>query len=787
MRALAGRNQSADQLVCFAGGGAYDHYVPSVVWALAGRSEFYTSYTPYQPELSQGVLQTLFEFQSMICELTGLEVSNASLYDGATALVEAVNMARGHGRGRVLVSAGVDPRLVDTLRAYGRGAGYEPEIVPHRRTVGAASPTSVRTWRPSSCSTRTCTASSSPSATCSAARTTGERARSRCSTRSRSACSRRPAELGADIAVAEGQSLGNHLNYGGPYLGLIAARLDDVRRMPGRIVGETVDVDGTTGYVLTLQAREQHIRREKANSNICTNQTLMAIAATIYLGWLGPAGLAELGRQCASKAAYTAERLTEIEGVDLLHPDAPFFKEFAVTPAPAGDRRPRRAASTAASWPGVPLADADGRALAVAVTEKRSRDEIDRFVAGVRGGARVIGAPIRRQGPSIGGGHDHGPVAARAGRRSGSRRSTCPARRSRRSRARRAVPGLPEVSEIDLVRHYTRLSQMNYGVDTGFYPLGSCTMKYNPKVAETVAALPGFQRMHPLQPDQTAQGALELLWRLEQALCEITGMARATLQPPAGACGEMTGLLIMRAYHEERGGGRTKVIIPDSAHGTNPASVHLAGFQAVPVPSDARGLVDVSVLEKLVDDEVAGLMLTNPNTLGLFEQEIEEIARIVHGVGGLVYYDGANLNAILGRCRPGRHGLRHRAHQHAQDVRDAARRGRAGRGSRRRGRGARAVPARAPSSQRDDATGTFRWDDDRPRSIGRLHGYHGNVGVLVRAYAYVFLHGADGLKAVSELAALNANYLAALDRRRLPARVPGRAAHARVRGDREGG
>jgi glycine dehydrogenase subunit 1 len=379
MRKLASRDRSVDELVCFAGGGAYDHYVPSVVWALAGRSEFYTSYTPYQPELSQGVLQTLFEFQSMICELTGLEVSNASLYDGATALVEAVNMARGHGRDRVLVSAGVDPRLVDTLRTFGKGAGYEPEIFPvvdgrggdpdvspdvaavvvqHPNVFGVLEPMRDLFSR---------------------AHDGGARAIQVFDPLSLGVLAP-PGELGADIAVAEGQSLGNHLNYGGPYLGLIAARLDDVRRMPGRIVGETLDVDGRTGYVLTLQAREQHIRREKANSNICTNQTLMAVAATIYLGWLGPAGLVELGRQCVSKAAYAAERLTGIDGVELRYPDAPFFKEFALAlPRPAVEIRD--ALLERGFLAGVPLADvhAEGGVLIVAVTEKRSREEIDRF------------------------------------------------------------------------------------------------------------------------------------------------------------------------------------------------------------------------------------------------------------------------------------------------------------------------------------------------------------------------------------------------------------------------
>jgi glycine dehydrogenase subunit 1 len=382
LRSLAGRDRHADEMVCFAGRGAYDHYVPSLVWALAGRSEFYTSYTPYQPELSQGVLQVLFEFQSMICELTGLEVSNASLYDGATALVEAVNMARGHGRDRVLVSAGVDPRMIDTLRSYGRGGGYDPEvfgvvdgrggtpevgpdvaavIVQHPNVYGVLEPVRDLFGR---------------------AHDGGARAIQVFDPLSLGVLAP-PGELGADIAVGEGQCLGNHLNYGGPYLGLIAARLDDVRKMPGRIVGETVDVDDRTGYVLTLQAREQHIRREKANSNICTNQTLMAIAATIYLGWLGPAGLEELGHQCASRAAYTAARLCEAPGVELLFPDAPFFKEFALRlPRPAVEVRD--ALVDRGILAGVPLASAGEEVLVVAVTEKRDRGEIDRYADALR-------------------------------------------------------------------------------------------------------------------------------------------------------------------------------------------------------------------------------------------------------------------------------------------------------------------------------------------------------------------------------------------------------------------
>ncbi|HET7235547.1 MAG TPA: aminomethyl-transferring glycine dehydrogenase subunit GcvPA [Actinomycetota bacterium] len=376
LAALAARNRSADDLVCFAGGGAYDHYVPAVVWALAGRSEFYTSYTPYQPELSQGVLQALFEYQSMICDLTGLEVSNASLYDGATALAEAVNLARTtEGRDRVLVSAGVDRRYVETLRTYGRGAGYEPEVFDVVDGRGG---------EPQVGDDVACVIVQHPNAygllepardLFGLAHAGGARAIQVFDPLSLGVLAP-PGDLRADIAVAEGQVLGNHLNHGGPYLGVIATRLDDVRRLPGRIVGETVDVDGRTGYVLTLQAREQHIRREKATSNICTNQTLMAVAATVYLGWLGPQGLEELGRRCASKAVYAAGRLAEIPGVEPLFGDAPFFKEFPLRlPRPAAEVRD--ALVERGYLAGVPLPDADGHALLVAVTERRTREEID--------------------------------------------------------------------------------------------------------------------------------------------------------------------------------------------------------------------------------------------------------------------------------------------------------------------------------------------------------------------------------------------------------------------------
>jgi glycine dehydrogenase subunit 2 len=392
-----------------------------------------------------------------------------------------------------------------------------------------------------------------------------------------------------------------------------------------------------------------------------------------------------------------------------------------------------------------------------------------------------VGAPVRAAGPP-----GEGTLAdvSRSGRRAwswpkplteilGEDRPSLPIAEEF---LRKTPPALPEVAERDLVRHYTRLSQINYGVDTGFYPLGSCSMKYNPKVAETAAAMPGFQRLHPHQPEDTVQGALMLMWLLEGALCELTGMSRCTFQPPAGASGELTGLLVMRAFHKKNGDARKKIVIPDSAHGTNPASVTLSGYETLQVPSDARGLVDLSALEKLVDEDVAGLMLTNPNTLGLFEEEIQGIARAMHEVGGLLYYDGANLNAIMGKVRPGDMGF-DIVHINTHKT-FATPHGGGGPGAGPVAVSERLVPfLPTPMLRREEDTGRILFDHDRPDSIGRVHGFFGNFGVLVRAYAYVFIHGGDGLTRLSERAVLNANYLAEKVKGAYPLAFPGRPMH----------
>jgi glycine dehydrogenase subunit 2 len=320
-----------------------------------------------------------------------------------------------------------------------------------------------------------------------------------------------------------------------------------------------------------------------------------------------------------------------------------------------------------------------------------------------------------------------------------------------------------EVSERDLVAHFTRLSHRQYAVDVGAYPLGSCTMKYNPKLCDEVAGLTGLTGAHPAAPASLVQGWLELLVALEEALCEVTGMAAATLQPAAGAAGELTGLMLMRAWHAGRDGSRRRrVIIPDSAHGTNPASVTLGGYEVTTVASDARGCVDVHALEAALDETVAGIMLTNPNTLGLFEEDIASIAAAVHDVGGLLYYDGANLNAILGVARPGDMGF-DIVHMNLHKT-FATPHGGGGPGA-----GPVAVserlapflpgprPVRRPGDQEDHEDG-YGWEMPE-RSIGRVHSWHGNAVVLARAYAYILANGGDGLRRVADAAVLNANWL----------------------------
>ena len=317
-------------------------------------------------------------------------------------------------------------------------------------------------------------------------------------------------------------------------------------------------------------------------------------------------------------------------------------------------------------------------------------------------------------------------------------------------------PSLPEVSELDIVRHFTRLSQKNFGVDTHFYPLGSCTMKYNPKINEYLAALPRFKEIHPYQPEETTQGILEIFYELGEYLSIISGLDNISLQPAAGAHGEVTSLLIIKAYFKDKGEKRTKILIPDSAHGTNPASSHLAGYEAISVSSGKDGLIDLQDLKSKVDSEVSCLMLTNPNTLGLFEEQIMQIEKLIHHHGAILYLDGANLNAILGKVRPRDFGvdiMHFNLHKTFSTPHGGG------------GPGAGPIGVKEflapylPKPVVNKRNNNYSLDYNRPKSIGRIRSFYGNTEAILKTYVYIRMLGDEGLKSVSDLAVLNANYL----------------------------
>jgi len=344
---------------------------------------------------------------------------------------------------------------------------------------------------------------------------------------------------------------------------------------------------------------------------------------------------------------------------------------------------------------------------------------------------------------------------------------------------------LPEVSEPEVVRHFVRLSQWNFSIDTQFFPLGSCTMKHNPKVNEWAARLPLYANVHPLAPDHLAQGSLEIMVRLQELLGEIVGLPGVTLQPAAGAQGEFTGLMMMRAYHQNEGRSPRKIFIPDSAHGTNPASCALNGFDAVPFPTGKDGLIDPEILARIVEeagDDVAGMMLTNPNTLGMYETALPTLARIIHDKGGLVYGDGANMNAVLGKARPGDAGVD--VMQFNLHKTFTTPHGGGGPGSGPVAFVDKLAPYQpGPVARREGDT--FVLDHDRPKSVGRVRSFQGNFGMMVRAYTYIRELGAEGLEQVSERAVLNANYLAARLKKTLPLGFETQSLHEAVFTDKE--
>ena len=776
LRELARRNTSAEDEVTFLGAGMYDHYVPAIVDSIITRSEFLTPYTPYQPEISQGGLQVMFEYQTAISELTGLPVSNASVYEGPSALAAAGYLAKLQqpSRTRFLVSRGVHPHSRETLATTSVGWGTTIEELPLEDGVTDADAleaalsdevSAVFLQYPNFLG-----AVEDLEALVPAAKACGALVIVQCDPIPLGIL-RPPGDFGVDIAVGEGQTLGNRLDFGGPSFGFFAAQEAHLRRMPGRIAGETTDVDGRRGFVLTLQTREQHIRRDKATHNICTAQALNALAGRDLPELARPPRAGRAGRAAAAAhriRARVAGRARR-RRAPARAPRRARVRRLPRRGRRAGDRavrrrRRQRRLRARARLPRAPERPAGGDHRAALQGRHRPArpDAAVRADHGARGGADVTSetAQQRDRARTI-------YEKSQEGRRAfvapeldvPHRDDLLPERFRRREPAR-----LPEIAEPEIVRHYNRLSKRNFDLDTGFYPLGSCTMKHNPKLHERVAGMAGHARLHPLQRPARAQGALQLMWELQRALAEISGLPHVSLQPSAGSHGELAGVLLTRAYHEDRGEQRTKVLTPDTAHGTNPATVTMAGLEVVKVGTNADGGVDVEDLKAKTGDDVACLMLTNPNTLGLFDTNIEEIAHVVHDAGATLYYDGANLNAVMGVTRPGDMGfdiVHFNLHKTFTQPH----------GGGGPGAGPIAVSDRIdpflprPQIVRHEsgngAGPAFDLDFDRPKSIGRLRGFQGNYGVFVRSFAYILSLGGDGLQEASETAVLNANYLLA--------------------------
>jgi len=728
---LAEKNKDLDHWTSFLGAGAYEHYIPAALETLISRSEFVTPYTPYQAEASQGTLEALFEFQSLICELTGMDVANSSMYDGASALVEAAIMATNiTGRKEILVSASLHPAYKKVLETYLRNLNLEIREIEYDVKLGTVDLNWLKV------KTNEYTAAvivQNPNffGCIEALKKIGEITHSQGALFIVSVLE--PLSLAileapgkyADIVTGEGQSFGNPLYFGGPHLGFFATKKKFAPRMPGRLVGINKNKNGKDTYTLVWQPREQHIRREKATSNICTNNALNAIAATIYLYLLGGKGLKKLAEENLKKAYYTQKMILANAGLKpKFSSSSPFFNEFTLA---CNAESIKQKLLKDRIFAGITWKDS----LLVAVTETKTKKDINHFVEKIA--SFPLFKPIMSY-PKI-------------------EYLNFPSQYLRNSPLK-----IPNLSEPEVVRIFTRMSQRNFSVDTHFYPLGSCTMKYNPKMCERIAGLAGFKNIHPYQDKETVQGVLELGWKMEKALCEITGMDRFSLQPAAGAHGELLGMMIARAYHNERGDtARKKVVIPDSAHGTNPASCARCGYEAVEVKSKENGKIDIRLLKEVMNNEVAAVMLTVPNTLGLFESKILEIANIVHKKGGLLYLDGANMNALLGIARPKDMGF-DIVHLNLHKTFGTPHGG-GGPGSGPLGvtkELAKFLPVPTIEKTKD---GKYYLCYGRTESVGKIQAFYGNIGVLVKAYAYILALGREGLRKVSENAIINANYL----------------------------
>jgi glycine dehydrogenase len=721
LRALADRNQVLHPMI---GLGYYGTFTPPVILRnVMENPAWYTAYTPYQPEISQGRLEALLNFQTVVAELTGLPTSGASLLDEGTAAAEALALSRRVGKvkdGVYLVDADTFPQTTAVIRTRAEPTGVDvvvadltdgiPAEVAERGVFGVllqypGASGAVRDLKPVIEQAHELGAIVTVAADLLALTLLTA-----------------PGEVGADIAVGTTQRFGVPMGFGGPHAGYMAVREKFARSLPGRLVGVSVDADGHRAYRLALQTREQHIRREKATSNICTAQVLLAVMAGMYAVYHGPDGLRGIARRTHRYAAILAAGLRE-GGVEVVN--GAFFDTLTV-------RVPGAAAEVvaAAREAGVNLRQVDADLVGVACDETTGRDQLTAVWSafGVSGDVDVLDGRTADALPeSLLRGDDY---------------LTHPVFHQHRS-------------ETAMLRYLRRLADRDYALDRGMIPLGSCTMKLNATTEMEPVTWPEFGALHPFAPADQAEGYLTLIRELEDQLAEVTGYDKVSIQPNAGSQGELAGLLAVRAYHRANGDSRRNVcLIPSSAHGTNAASAVMAGMKVVVVKTGGDGDVDVADLHAKIEqhrDELAVLMVTYPSTHGVFEDNITDVCATVHEAGGQVYVDGANLNALVGLAQPGRFGA-DVSHLNLHKTFCIPHGG--------GGPGVGPVAVRAhlapylPNHPLQPAAGPAT-------GVGPISAAPwGSAGILPISWAYTRLMGAEGLRRATQVAVLGANYVA---------------------------
>jgi glycine dehydrogenase len=715
MSELASKNQVFTSLI---GQGYSGTILPAVIQRnILENPAWYTAYTPYQPEISQGRLEALFNFQTMICDLTGLDVANASLLDEATAAAEAMALAERAAHSKTksfFVDSEVHPQTLAVLRTRAEPLGWNLIVgdpltdLAHAEVLGGllqypASSGAVRDLRPAIATLRAKGALAIVAADLLALTLLAS-----------------PGELGADIAIGSAQRFGVPMGYGGPHAAYMAVRDALKRSLPGRIVGLSIDSRGEPAYRLALQTREQHIRREKATSNICTAQVLLAVIASMYAVYHGPEGLTHIARTVHRRAAVLAAGLRKLG----FAPQSEAF--FDTVTVEAGEKRNEIVARALGEKINLRIGE---RTLGIALDETTTAKDVEAVWRAF--GGKLTYADIET------GVRDALPTELKRS----SAFLTHPVFHAHRS-------------ETELLRYMRKLSDRDLALDRAMIPLGSCTMKLNATSEMIPLTWPAFGSLHPFALREQAEGYHALFARLEKWLCDITGYDAISLQPNSGAQGEYAGLLAIRGYHAARGEPHRRVcLIPSSAHGTNPASAHMAGMKVVVVACDTRGDVDVHDLRAKAaqhSKNLAAVMITYPSTHGVFEEHISEICDIVHGHGGQVYLDGANMNAQVGLSRPGDYG----ADVSHLNLHKTFCIPHGGGGP---GMGPIGVRAHlAPFLPGHPVT-----DGAKPRAVGPVSAApFGSASILTISYIYILMMGGEGLTRATEIAILNANYIA---------------------------